>query len=101
MGVGKENVASCGWGGTLRLRAKVVDARDRGVKTAEKLVGHGLELGERRRMAPSRPFARRNRIVGLRRVVRFSLLTCEPSPVLVHSSRRAHLSAFIDCPKAS
>jgi hypothetical protein len=42
MGVGKENVASCGWGGTLRLRAKVVDARDRGVKTAEKLVGQGL-----------------------------------------------------------
>ena len=45
MGVGKENVASCGWGGTLRLRAKVVDARDRDAKTAEKLVGQGLELG--------------------------------------------------------
>jgi hypothetical protein len=45
MGVRKENVASCGWGGTLRLRAKVVDARDRGAKTAEKLVGQGLELG--------------------------------------------------------
>ena len=42
---GSQLLASCGWGGTLRLRAKVVDARDRGVKTAEKLVGQGLELG--------------------------------------------------------
>jgi hypothetical protein len=44
MGVGKEDVASCGWGGTLRLRAKAVHARDRGAKTAEKLVGHRIRV---------------------------------------------------------
>lgn len=76
-------------GGTLRLRAKWWMLAAGVCEDGGEACGSGIRVG----LAPAHgtvpPFGRRNRIVALRRVVRFLLLTWQPSLELVHSSRRA------------